>query len=242
MDILKCHLVENRCYKEANRMVSAPFGIVVHSTGVDNSQLRRYVNPVRSQTGYETLLDRIGVNTYGNHWNSSVKSSCVHAFIGMDADGVITVVETLPFDYCCWGCGKGSKGSFNYNPTPCIQFEICEDKSDPTYFDNVFDVVAQYCAMLCDRYSIPVESVVSHKEAHLLGYASNHSDCDHWLKWYGKSMDWLRGRVQRYLNKSSQLDKPELYIYASKDTIPDTSELTALGYKVRILKEVKHGT
>ena len=43
--------------------------------------------------------------------------------------------------------------------------------------------------------SIKPENIISHHEAHLRGYASNHANCDHWLRKFGRDMDWFRALV-----------------------------------------------
>ena len=106
----KIFLTKNDCYRVGQRMT--PKGIVVHSTGADNPNLRRYIAP---DDGI------IGQNQYGNDWNRGGEEVCVHAFIGKDKDGKVKTYQTLPFDMCCWGCGGGIYGSYNYNPA-YIQF------------------------------------------------------------------------------------------------------------------------
>lgn len=188
MDIIKAYQTKNDCYKTARAMT--PKGIVVHSTGVNNKNLKRYVY----------APDELGRNVYGNHWNRAGVQKMVHGFIGLDKNGNVRVVNTLPYTYCAWGVGRGSKGSYNYNPA-YIQFEICEDNlKDEAYFNEVFRLAIEYCAYLCKAYNLPVEDVISHSEANKRGYASNHSDCDHWLKRYGKSMDWFREEVRKMVN------------------------------------------
>lgn len=190
MEIKKCLLTKNDCYK-AKQMIT-PKGIVVHSTGANNPNLKRYVQPD------DGLL---GTNLYNNDWNRSGLSLCVHAFIGKDKNGAVRVYQTLPFNYACWGVGKGSKGSYNYNPAH-IQFEICEDGlTDKDYFNKAFDKAVEFCAYLCKEYNLSVDNIVSHKEAHSKGYGSNHGDCDHWLKKFGKDMNWFRAEVKSRLNE-----------------------------------------
>lgn len=84
-------------------------GIMWHSTGANNPNLRRYVQP----TNDTSLLQKIGKNTYNNDWNRASCEVCVHAFIGKLADGSIATVQTLPFNYKSWGCGQGRNGSCN---------------------------------------------------------------------------------------------------------------------------------
>ena len=166
---------------------------VVHSTGANNPNLKRYVDAPAE----------VGTNISGNHWNRGNLQKCVHAFIGYDKNKTVAVANILPYDICCWGCGKGSKGSYNYKPA-YAQFEICEDGlKDSVYFNDAFGVAIEYCAYLCKEYGIPVKNIVSHSEAHGKGYASNHGDCDHWLSKHGKDMAWFRQQVQ------ALLDKPE---------------------------------
>lgn len=190
MEINKCLLINNSCYKKASKMV--PQGIVVHSTGANNPYLKRYAQP---DDGI------LGKNQYNNDWNRSGLNSCVNAFIGKDKNGVVRCYQTLPFDYMPWGCASGNKGSYNYTH---IQFEICEDAlKDEKYFNEAFGVAIELCAYLCDKYNLSVDSIVSHHEAHLKGYASNHGDCDHWLKKFNKNMDWFRNEVKAKLEKNA---------------------------------------
>lgn len=187
MEIITAYQTKNDCYKAAKKMT--PAGIVVHSTGVDNPKLSRYVD----------YPDALGKPSSKN-WNRTGVEKMVHGFIGLDKDGAVAVVNTLPYNYCCWGCGQGKKGSYNYSPA-YIQFEICEDDlADPVYFAEVFDAAAEYCAYLCKTFGLSVANVVSHKEANKRGYASNHADVDHWLKRYDKTMEWFRELVTEKMN------------------------------------------
>lgn len=200
MIIKHCLLINNDCYRKYTRMSAAPQGIVVHSTGCNNPYLKRYVQPVKSQLCYETVIGDLGKNPNDNDWNRSGFKKCVHGFIGYNKKGAIETYQTLPYDICCWGCGSGSKGSYNNNPQAYIQFEICEnDLTDKKYFDKVMTEAAEFCAYLIGSYNIDLSKVVSHHEAHLLGYASNHADIDHWLKVHDKNMDWFRSEVKKRL-------------------------------------------
>lgn len=191
MNIITAYAVKNDCYKKAQK--TTPVGIVVHSTGANNPNLKRYVD----------APDEVGVNQYGNHWNNSAadmgRSVCVHSFIGYDKNKAVRVANILPYNYCCWGVGSGSKGSYNYNPA-YIQFEMCEDGlTDKAYFAAVRDVAIEYCAYLCKEFNISVDKIVSHKEAHALGYGSNHGDPDNWWSKHAYTMDMFRAAVKAKL-------------------------------------------
>lgn len=214
MNLYQCFLIKNACYK--NNVRRNPKGIVVHSTGANNPNLQRYVQPIDGQTegvnpSAVELKNIIGVNRYGNHWNqyyadgTQGRFACVNAFIGKLANGSVATVQTLPWDMLPWGCGAGSIGSYNNTH---VQFEICEDDlTDRSYFDQVMDEAAELCAYLCKLYGIPTSKVVSHHESYIQGMGSNHSDIDHWLKKFGENMDDFRARVEQK-RKESQEDEP----------------------------------
>lgn len=184
--ITQYYQTENRCYKAGKRIT--PTGIVVHSTGANNPNLKRYVGP---DDGI------LGKNTNNNHWNNVKATKCMHAFIGKVADGSVRVYQTLPWDYRCWGVGKGPNGSYNDSH---IQFEICEDaKTDETYYREAFTHAARLCAHLCKLYGIKVENIVGHYEAHAAGYGSNHGDPRSWQRKFGGSMDAFRTEVAELL-------------------------------------------
>lgn len=188
MEIIQCYQTKNPCYRKGTPM--KPVGIVVHSTGANNPHLCRYVD----------CPERLGVNLYGNHWNRPEAATLVHGAIGLDKEGFVTVVNTLPYTMAAWGVGKGSRGSYNYDPTGHIQFEMCEDDlTDPSYFDQVMGTAVAYCARLCREYGLAAESVVSHKEAHAQGYASNHGDPENWMGRFGMTMEDFRARVRAKL-------------------------------------------
>lgn len=188
MEIIQCYQTKNPCYRKGTPM--KPVGIVVHSTGANNPHLCRYVD----------CPERLGVNRYGNHWNRPEAATLVHGAIGLDKEGFVTVVNTLPYTMAAWGVGKGSRGSYNYDPTGHIQFEMCEDDlTDPSYFDQVMGTAVAYCARLCREYGLAAESIVSHKEAHAQGYASNHGDPENWMGRFGMTMEDFRARVRAKL-------------------------------------------
>ena len=201
MILKECMLIKNDCYRHDEKITDAkPVGIVVHSTGANNKTLKRYVQPVPEQSYYSEVINDLGKNIYGNHWNKASYQKCVHAFIGTNEKGTVETYQTLPFDICCWGVGRGSKGSYNYNPTAHIQFEICEDNlKDAQYFEAVMQEAQEFCAHLCKQFGLSVDTIVGHNEAYKAGYGSNHSDPEHWMKKFGKDMKWFRAEVKKLL-------------------------------------------
>ena len=185
MNLKKLILTENACYKAGRKIT--PKGIMVHSTGANNPNLRRYVGPD------DGLL---GVNQYNNHWNQdrpSGRQVCVHAFIGKLKDGSIATYQTLPWDHRGWHAGGAANNTH-------ISFEICEDNlTDASYFNSVYKEATELCAHLCKLYNLTEKDIIGHFEGHQRGIASNHADPRHWFSRHGKSMDTFRADVKKLL-------------------------------------------
>jgi len=177
----------NGAFKAARPMPQgSPAGIIIHSTGANNPNLKRYVN----------APEICGENPYKNYFDRPDSNVCPHAVIGKDKNGEVKAAKLLPWNVCCWGCGSGSKGSYNYSPA-YIQIEVCEDAlNDRAYFEEAFGLVADLCQRLMKNYpTIRPGNIISHKEACARGYASNHGDPENWLARFGKNMDWFRSLV-----------------------------------------------
>ena len=195
MKLLQCILTQNDCYK-AKRTIK-PKGVMVHSTGANNPNLKRYVQPAASTTGRAELLAALGANANRNDWNRAGTGACVHGFIGKLADGSVAAVQTLPWNHRGWHCGTGTSGR-SANDTH-ISFEICEDGlTDPAYFKQAYQAAVELTAMLCKEYGLdPLADgvVICHQEGYRRGIASNHGDVLHWFPKHGKSMDDFRSDV-----------------------------------------------
>ena len=188
MNLKKLILVNNECYKARKTIV--PKGIMVHSTGANNPNLKRYVGP---DDGF------LGKNKYNNHWNQSRPNGrqvCVHAFIGKLADGTIATYQTLPWNHRGWHAGGKANDTH-------IGFEICEDNlTDASYFNKVYKEAVELCVYLCKLYKLTEKDIIGHYEGFKLGIASNHSDPSNWFPKHGKSMNTLRADVKKALTSS----------------------------------------
>jgi hypothetical protein len=252
MKLYQCLLIKNRWYKSGQTIPIK--GIVVHSSGANNSNLKRYVQPASGQgTGmgmvvpetkkfskYE-MLQFLGTNKYSNDWNRDDQPYGMHAFVGKLADGTVAAVQTLPWASFLWGCGSGKNGSYNSSH---IQFEICEDTTDPEYTKKAFKVAAELCAHLCKGYNLPVEAIVSHNEAGRTGYGSKHVDPEHWWSRYGYTMAGFREEVQKLISagetEKSEPEKneiaPEKNETAPEQKIPEPEKKNSKPEKVVIAK------
>lgn len=189
MNLHKLLLTNNACYKVGRTIT--PKGIMVHSTGANNPNLKRYIGPD------DGLL---GKNQYNNHWNQDKpdgRQVCVHGFIGKLADGSIATYQTLPWNHRGWHAGGSANDTH-------IGFEICEDGlADTAYFSTVYKEAVELCVYLCKQYGLTEKNIICHSEGAKLGIASNHSDVMHWFPKHGKSMDSFRSEVRKILAASA---------------------------------------
>jgi hypothetical protein len=224
MNLNQYYLKQNNCYKAGKSMV--PKGIMIHSTGANNTSLKRYVGP---EDG------KLGINQYSNHWNQPTpdgESKSPHAFIGKLADGSIATYQTLPWDMRGWHAGGTANDTH-------VGFEICEDALiDKEYFALVYREAVELCAYLCKLYSIHPDkpSLICHSEGYALGLASNHGDVMHWFVKHGKNMDMFRADVRTEM-EGKEVGKKEMEIAYYNDLyeIPDfgkatVEKLVRLGY------------
>lgn len=211
MNLYTCMQTNSRCYKNTSSM--KPVGILWHSTGANNPNLKRYVQPADGSSNYNADIAKIGKNNNKNDYNHAALSSGLNAFIGKFADGSIGTIQTMPWEYRPWGCGVGKKGSCNDG---WIQFEICEDNlKDKDYAQKVYNEAVELTAYLCKKYGlnpngtvnrngVAIPVITCHNDASKLGFASNHSDINHWFpNILGKNMINVREDVTRILGGGS---------------------------------------
>jgi len=192
-----------------------PVGILWHSTGCNNPNLKRYVQPLATDANYNEMIKLLGKNTSGNDWNHVSVDAGLNCWIGKLADGSVATVQTMPWNYKPWGCGSGPKGSCNNG---WIQFEICEDAlNDANYFDKVYKEACELTAYLCKLYSIDpngtvkyngviVPTILCHVDSNKLGLGSAHADVLHWFPKFGKNMTTVRQDVAALLNGNEEDD------------------------------------
>ena len=225
---LVCMMTQSTCYKGTSKMT--PKGVLWHSTGANNPTLKRYVQPDDNAPNRDELLEKIGKNKYGNDWNHIYLRAGVNAFIGELADGSVTTMQTLPWDFSPWGCGAGPNGSCNNG---WMQFEICEDDlTDKAYFNTVYEEACELTAYYCKMYNldplgtvkyngIDVPVILDHISAHDLGLGSNHGDIQYWLKKYGKTLDNVRQDVAKLLKEVQEPTDPKELSDEKKQLIPE---------------------
>ena len=207
---LVCMMTQSTCYKGTRKFT--PKGVLWHSTGANNPNLKRYVQPDDNASNRAELLNLLGKNQYANDWNHIDRQAGLNFWIGKLADGTVAAIQTMPWDYRPWGCGSGSKGSCNDTH---IQFEICEDGlNDKSYWNAVYKEACEMTAYLCKMFNIDpkgtisynglnVPTIIDHTGSHSLGLGSNHGDIQHWSRKYGVTMDTVRNDVAAILAADS---------------------------------------
>lgn len=240
MNLRKQYLTDNECYQIGEKMI--PKGIMIHSTGANNPNISRYVQPDDG---------KLGINKYGNHWNQSSIEVCVHGFIGKDASGNICTYQTLPWNYVGWHCGSGVNGSGNRS---YIGIEICEDDlSNKNYFEAIYKEAIEVSAYLCELYNLnPLGEnvIICHQDGYKLGIASNHIDIYHWFSKYGVTMQKMRQDIAKQIKTQSKLQVGQkVYLsdnaqyYVTGERIPDwvknkSYTIMEIGNDKILLKEI----
>lgn len=135
---------------------------------------------------HSTATPGVMAKEWFNRWNKSSIKVAVHAFIDD-----LEFWQLLPFNMWAWGVGGKANG---YS----LQIEMCEDKAhSEDYFRKVLANTIKKVAQWCKEFSIPVDKVIGHYEARILGLGSNHADPRHWWSKFGYTMDKFRSDVEK---------------------------------------------
>ncbi len=210
-------------------------GVLIHSTGANNPNIKRYVQPDDNAADRDYWLRRLGENKYRNDWNHIEYSAGVHAFIGKVANGAVSTVQVGEWSRRPWGCGSGKYGSCNNG---WIQFEICEsDLNDAAYFERIYAEAIELTAYLCVLFKldpmgttsvngIMAPVILCHQDSYRLGLGSNHADVLHWFPKFGKTMDDFRKDVAALIEeeRKQEEEEEELTIEKVKQFVQENPE------------------
>ena len=236
--IVECMQKKNSCYRQG--ITHKKVGIIRHNTGAGNPYLKRYVDDP----------ERLGKNTYGNHWNQTQTGSerkMVHYFIGLDKNNVVRIYHVMPDNYVCWGNGSHPKTGKSCNRTH-IQYEICEDGGKSRELFEATRKAARYLeAYLCVKYGWSEKVIMSHWESYLNKCGSGHGDDDDQLKKFGTNMDEERAKVKKLIKemkakKNNKDDEIKTVTKVDKDENPQVKSyvkglqksLNSLGEKLEV--------
>lgn len=156
------------------------------------------------------------IEVFYNSMNKSSAGWGVNAILGDFHQGDGRILVTLPLDARPWGCGSGSKGSWNNSR---VQWEVCEPAGhtyaggtmiaydvakNQTFFDRMWKMLIAWNVYLVKKFGYPIANISDHAESYKAGMGSNHADMGQWLPKHGKSMDKLRSEVEQIINNESE--------------------------------------
>lgn len=195
MNLVESIMTNNPCYKKGQKITVK--GLMLHSVGCPQPKASAFIHS----------------------WNNeSFDRACVHGFIDGN-DG--TVYQTLPWNHRGWHCGSSINGSANNThigiemcEPGCITYTggsafKCSDKDiAKAVAKRTYEAAVELFAMLCRKYNLnpAVDGVIiSHKEGHSRGIASNHGDPEHlWSQLgMGYTMDTFRKAVKKAMGENS---------------------------------------
>ena len=206
MELTQSYLTNNPCYaanltladeRYAVFQARGPLGLMLHSVGCAQPRASVFV------TG----------------WNkASYDKACVHAFL----DGKTgTVYQTLPWSFRGWHCGGSANDSFvgvelcetdAIRYTGANRFEVLDRATALADAERTYTAAVELFAALCVQYDLdPLTAILSHKEGHAAGLASNHGDPEHYWSGLGTgyTMDGFRAAVAAAMRTVGVFPSPE---------------------------------
>lgn len=192
MKLVQSIMTKNPCYT-AGRKITVK-GLMLHSVGCPQPNASVFIK----------------------NWNTpSYGTACVHGFIDGN-DG--TVYQTLPWNHRGWHCASGPKGSGNNTH---IGVEMCEPASirytggssftcsnlsaARTSVKKTYEAAVELFAYLCKLYGLNPTAdgvIISHREGHARGIASNHGDPEH--LWNGLGMGYTMNTFRKAVKEKMQ--------------------------------------
>ena len=192
MKLVQSIMTKNPCYT-AGRKITVK-GLMLHSVGCPQPNASVFIK----------------------NWNTpSYGTACVHGFIDGN-DG--TVYQTLPWNHRGWHCASGPKGSGNNTH---IGVEMCEPASirytggssftcsnlsaARTSVKKTYEAAVELFAYLCKLYGLNPTAdgvIISHREGHARGIASNHGDPEH--LWNGLEMGYTMNTFRKDVKEKMQ--------------------------------------
>lgn len=169
--------------------------------------------------------------------NKSSAGWGVNAILGDFHKGEGRILVALPLDARPWGCGAGSKGSWNNTR---IQWETCEPaghtyaggtmigydvEKNQEYFDRMWKMLVAWNVYIAEKFQYPASCIADHAESYKAGMGSNHSDMGQWLPKHGKSMAALRAEVSAIMageTNSESEDDDDMVRYKRLSEIPES--------------------
>lgn len=189
MKLVESILTKNPCCKAGKKI--AVKGLMLHSVGCSQPKASVFINS----------------------WNrASYSRACVHAFIdGNDS----TVYQTLPWNHRGWHAGGSANNTHigvEMCEPACIRytsgsgFTVSNKAEAQACVKRTYEAAVELFAYLCKQYGLnPMTNIISHKEGHAKGIASNHGDPEHlWSQLgLGYTMNTFRKAVKAKMDEQT---------------------------------------
>ena len=184
---VKSYITKNDCYKCNDKL--SPKGLMLHSVGCAQPKAKVFID----------------------QFNKSGVEKAVHGFIDASTG---TYYNTMPYNMRAWHCGSATGNSKFIGVEMCepsaikyttgSSYTITNKTTAKTQMKRAYETAVELFADLCKKYDFdPMKDIISHKEGHAKGLASNHGDPDHVLKIIDKNMNDFRKDVKAAMKKSS---------------------------------------
>lgn len=217
MNIIEYLSVNNDCYKSnvnkadsryTNFQKNGPSGLMLHSVGCPQPSAL----------------------VFAKSWNRAGKRVAVHGVL--QADG--TVYQCLPWNFRGWHAGGDANNTHigvEMTEPDCIKYTggasfTCSNLAKAkAQVEGTYKTAVELFAYLCKEYGLdPLTDIISHKEGHSKGVASNHGDPEH--LWKQLNMGYTMDTFRKAVKEAMSGDKVE------EETTPGKSE-TVL-YRVQV--------
>lgn len=178
-------------------------------------------------------------------WNKPGVEKAAHAFVEPDA-----VYQTLPWDYRGWHAGGAANNThIGVEMTEPATIKYTGGSSwvdlDPTatetFIRKTYANAAALFAELCRQFALdPLADgvIISHKEAHARGLASNHGDPEHLWSKFGLTMDGFRAEVAKRMSSATVTYRVLAGEYSKADDAKmQARKLLAAGFTAIVLDD-----
>ena len=200
-----------------------PQGLMLHSVGCP-------------QPKAEVLIQK---------WNKPGVEKAAHAFVEPDA-----VSQTLPWNYRGWHAGGAANNThIGVEMTEPATIKYTGGSSwldlDPTatetFIRKTYANAAALFAELCQQFKLdPLADgvIISHKEGHQRGSASNHGDPEHLWNKFGLTMDGFRAEVEKRMSSATATYRVLAGEYSKADDAKmQARKLLAAGFTAIVLDD-----
>lgn len=205
MNIIRSITTNNPCYQTGQTITVK--GLMLHSVGTPQPSARYFVEM----------------------WDSGKYEIGVHGVIdGNTGD----IYQCLPWNHYGWHAGGSANGTHvgvEMCEPACIEYTsgpyfTCSDvPTARTVAQRTYESAVELFAHLCTMYSLNPMSdgvIISHKEGHARGVASNHGDPEH--LWQGLGMDYTMDTFRKAVLQRMVQDMPTTggFIYINNIAFP----------------------